>query len=183
MGLFSRGPSPEAPPVQAGSSRPQHFLDVRDLRIHFPTDDGVVKSVDGLSFGLERGKTLGIVGESGSGKSVTSLGVLGLHKGTAARISGEIWLDGDELVGATPDAVRRLRGQKMSMIFQDPMSSLHPFYTVGAQIVEAYRVHNDVSKAAARSTPSTCSAGWASRGPRSASTTTRTSSPAACGSA
>ena len=132
------------------SAGPTSFLDVRDMRIHFPTDDGLVRSVDGLSFSLDRGRTLGIVGESGSGKSVTSLGVLGLHKGTSARISGEIWLDGEELVSATPDAVRRLRGQKMSMIFQDPMSSLHPFYTVGAQIVEAYRVHNDVSKAVAK---------------------------------
>ncbi len=149
--LFSRRQAePAAGGAPARSSGPTSFLDVRDLRIHFPTDDGVVKSVDGLSFALERGRTLGIVGESGSGKSVTSLGVLGLHKGTSARISGEIWLDGQELVSATPDAVRRLRGQKMSMIFQDPMSSLHPFYTVGAQIVEAYRVHNDVSKAVAR---------------------------------
>ena len=151
MGLFSaRERAPEPTAVRPASAAPTSFLDVRDLRIHFPTDDGVVKSVDGLSFSLDRGRTLGIVGESGSGKSVTSLGVLGLHKGTAARISGEIWLDGEELVAATPDHVRRLRGQKMSMIFQDPMSSLHPFYTVGAQIVEAYRVHHDVSKAVAK---------------------------------
>ena len=136
-----------ATPRPAG---PSAFLDVRDLRVHFPTDDGLVRSVDGLSFKLDRGRTLGIVGESGSGKSVTSLGILGLHKGGAARISGEIWLDGQELVAATPDAVRRLRGQKMSMIFQDPLSALHPYYTVGKQIVEAYRVHNDVSKAVAR---------------------------------
>ena len=72
------------------------FLEVRDLQIHFPTDDGLVKSVDGLSFSLERGKTLGIVGESGSGKSVTSLGILGLHNKRNARVSGEIWLDGTE---------------------------------------------------------------------------------------
>ena len=130
------------------SERP--FLDVRDLRIHFPTDDGVVRSVDGLTFSLERGRTLGIVGESGSGKSVSSLGIMGLHQGTKARISGEIWLDGDELVGATPDFVRRLRGRKMAMIFQDPLSSMHPYYKVGAQIVEAYRLYNDVSKKAAR---------------------------------
>ena len=126
------------------------FLDVRDLRVHFPTDDGVVKSVDGLSFHLERGKTLGIVGESGSGKSVTSLSIMGLHKAGAAKISGEIWLDGTELVSADPETVRKLRGKKMAMIFQDPLSAMHPFYTVGAQIVEAYRVHNDVCKKAAR---------------------------------
>ncbi|WP_433501063.1 ABC transporter ATP-binding protein [Sphaerimonospora sp. CA-214678] len=126
------------------------FLEVKDLRIHFPTDDGLVKSVDGLSFTLERGKTLGIVGESGSGKSVTSLGILGLHKGTRARISGEIWLDGEELVGASAEHVRKLRGKKMAMIFQDPLSAMHPFYTVGDQIIEAYRIHHDVSRRAAR---------------------------------
>ncbi|MEN3537322.1 ABC transporter ATP-binding protein [Microbispora sp. ZYX-F-249] len=126
------------------------FLELKDLRIHFPTDDGLVKSVDGLSFTLERGKTLGIVGESGSGKSVTSLGILGLHKGGRARISGEIWLDGEELVGASQEHVRTLRGKKMAMIFQDPLSAMHPFYTVGNQIIEAYRIHNDVSKKVAR---------------------------------
>ncbi|MBO4271521.1 MULTISPECIES: ABC transporter ATP-binding protein [Microbispora] len=126
------------------------FLELKDLRIHFPTDDGLVKSVDGLSFSLERGRTLGIVGESGSGKSVTSLGILGLHKGGRARISGEIWLDGEELVGASQEHVRRLRGKKMAMIFQDPLSAMHPFYTVGSQIIEAYRIHNDVSKKVAR---------------------------------
>jgi peptide/nickel transport system ATP-binding protein len=126
------------------------LLQVRDLRVHFPTDDGVVKSVDGLSFDLERGKTLGIVGESGSGKSVTSLSILGLHKAGTAKISGEIVLDGEELIDASREHVRRLRGKKMAMIFQDPLSAMHPFYTVGAQIIEAYRVHNDVSKKAAR---------------------------------
>ncbi len=129
---------------------PSAFLEVRDLKIHFPTDDGLVKSVDGLSFTLEKGKTLGIVGESGSGKSVTSLGILGLHKGTNAQISGEVWLGGTELVAASIDEVRRLRGSRMAMIFQDPLSALHPYYTVGTQIAEAYQVHNHVSKKAAR---------------------------------
>ncbi|MBB6348358.1 ABC transporter ATP-binding protein [Nonomuraea muscovyensis] len=129
---------------------PQSFLDVKDLRIHFPTDDGLVKSVDGLTFELERGKTLGIVGESGSGKSVTSLGILGLHKGGRAKISGEIWLDGEELVSASQEHVRGLRGKKMAMIFQDPLSAMHPYYTVGDQIIEAYRIHHAVSKSVAR---------------------------------
>jgi peptide/nickel transport system ATP-binding protein len=133
-----------------GEHSPTAFLDVRDLRIHFPTDDGLVKSVDGLSFRLERGRTLGIVGESGSGKSVTSLGVLGLHNRKNAKVSGEIWLDGQELVGASPDQVRRARGKKMSMIFQDPLTSMNPFHTIGKQIIEAYRLHNDVSKQVAR---------------------------------
>ncbi len=133
-----------------GPTAPTRFLDVRDLKVHFATDDGVVKSVDGLSFGLDRGKTLGIVGESGSGKSVTSLSIMGLNQFSYVRMSGEIWLDGQELVRASKATVRGLRGRKMAMIFQDPLSSMHPFYSVGAQIVEAYRVHNDVSKKAAR---------------------------------
>jgi peptide/nickel transport system ATP-binding protein len=132
------------------------FLDVRDLKVHFSTEDGLVRSVDGISFSLERGRTLGIVGESGSGKSVTSLSLLGLHKKAdrkgrgGARISGEIWLDGEELTSATTDRIQALRGNKMAMIFQDPLSALHPYFTVGAQISEAYRVHNKVSKADAR---------------------------------
>ncbi|MGC9669087.1 ABC transporter ATP-binding protein [Planosporangium sp. 12N6] len=137
----------------AGGSQPsgaQPFLDVRNLRIHFPTDDGLVKAVDGLSFSLERGKTLGIVGESGSGKSVTSLGILGLHRMGKTKVSGEVWLDGEELISATPERVRSLRGKRMAMIFQDPLTAMHPYFTVGAQIVEAYRVHHNVSKKAAR---------------------------------
>jgi peptide/nickel transport system ATP-binding protein len=141
----------EVPSAPRPSTDGAHaFLDVRDLRVHFPTDDGVVKAVDGLSFQLERGKRLGIVGESGSGKSVTSLSIMGLHKVGAAKISGEIWLGGKELVSATPEEVRKLRGRTMAMIFQDPLSAMHPYYTIGHQIVEAYRLHNDVSKADAR---------------------------------
>jgi peptide/nickel transport system ATP-binding protein len=137
----------------AGGQRPSTpgaFLDVRDLRIHFPTEDGLVKAVDGLSFKLERGKTLGIVGESGSGKSVTSLGILGLHRQSRGRVSGEVWLDGEELISASAERVRELRGQRMAMIFQDPLTAMHPYFTVGAQIIEAYRVHHNVSKKVAR---------------------------------
>ncbi|MCZ0986796.1 ABC transporter ATP-binding protein [Streptomyces diastatochromogenes] len=136
--------------VAAPSDAQDAFLSVRDLRIHFNTDDGLVKSVDGVSFDVRRGQTLGIVGESGSGKSVTSLGVMGLHRAANATVSGEVWLDGQELIGADPDEVRRLRGRKMAMIFQDPLSAMHPYYKVGTQIVEAYRVHNKVSKKVAR---------------------------------
>jgi peptide/nickel transport system ATP-binding protein len=125
------------------------FLQVQDLRVRFPTDDGVVRAVDGLSFTLDRGRTLGIVGESGSGKSASGLAIMGLHP-RSAQVSGRIELDGDDLVALPPGEVRRRRGRRMAMIFQDPMSSLHPYYTVGAQIVEAYRVHNRVSRAAAR---------------------------------
>jgi peptide/nickel transport system ATP-binding protein len=126
------------------------FLSVRDLRVHFPTGDGLVKAVDGLSFDVERGEVLGIVGESGSGKSVTSQAILGLHKGSKARVTGEIWFDDKELVSARESDMRELRGDELAMIFQDPLSSLHPFYTVGNQISEAYLVHNKVSKSAAR---------------------------------
>jgi peptide/nickel transport system ATP-binding protein len=125
------------------------FLSVRDLKIHFPTEDGLVKAADGISFDVERGKTLGIVGESGSGKSVTSLGIMGLHP-ASAQITGEIWLDGVDLLDLSPDEVRHLRGNKMAMIFQDPLSAMHPYYTVGTQISEAYRVHNKVAKSVAR---------------------------------
>jgi len=129
---------------------PRAMLEVRDLRIHFKTDDGLVKSVDGVSFTVERGRTLGIVGESGSGKSVTSLGIMGLNSGKNVIINGEIWLDGEELISAPQSRIRELRGAKMAMIFQDPLSSLHPYFTVGNQIIEAYRLHNDVSKQVAR---------------------------------
>jgi peptide/nickel transport system ATP-binding protein len=140
----------EISPQSADGTSPSSFLDVRDLRVHFPTEDGLVKSVDGVSFTLEKGKTLGIVGESGSGKSVTSLALLGLHKNSRARVSGEIWLEGNELVALSESEMRNLRGSKVSMIFQDPLSALHPFYSVGSQISEAYLVHHKVSKQEAR---------------------------------
>jgi peptide/nickel transport system ATP-binding protein len=127
----------------------RELLEVRDLRVHFPTDDGLVKAVDGVSYSLDKGRTLGIVGESGSGKTVSSLTIMGLQ-GKNAQISGEIWLSGRQLVGIDPDEVRKLRGSQVSMIFQDPLSALHPYYTVGHQIIEAYRVHNDVSRSVAR---------------------------------
>jgi peptide/nickel transport system ATP-binding protein len=132
------------------SQRSDAFLSVRDLRVHFPTGDGLVRAVDGLSFDVERGQTLGIVGESGSGKSVTSQAILGLHKGSRAQVTGEIWLEGLDLVAASESEIRPLRGEEMAMIFQDPLSALHPFYTIGHQISEAYLVHNHVSKAVAR---------------------------------
>jgi peptide/nickel transport system ATP-binding protein len=127
------------------------FLEVKDLNVRFETDDGIVQAVTDSAFSVERGRTLGIVGESGSGKSVTSLAVLGLHRTRSnAKVTGEIWLDDDELIRATDEEVRKLRGGKMAMIFQDPLSAMHPYFTVGAQIVEAYRVHHGGSKKAAR---------------------------------
>jgi peptide/nickel transport system ATP-binding protein len=137
-------------PLGGGVPSSQTLLDVRDLQVHFPTDDGLVKAVDGVSFSLDRGRTLGIVGESGSGKSVTSLAILGLHQYTRADISGRVLLDGEDLIAASAERVRSLRGSKMAMIFQDPLSSLHPYYTVGHQISEAYLIHNKVGRKAAR---------------------------------
>ena len=139
----------------AAHSTSQHtgaaYLELRDLKVHFPTDDGLVKAVDGLSFTLDRGETIGIVGESGSGKSVTSQAILGLHRRSRARTSGSIFLDGEDLMTVSTERLRKLRGNKMAMIFQDPLSALHPYYTVGAQIVEGIRVHqSDMSQTAAK---------------------------------
>jgi peptide/nickel transport system ATP-binding protein len=122
------------------------LLEVRDLRVHFPTDDGVVKAVDGVSFSLLPGETLGVVGESGSGKSVSFLTVMGLINQKQARISGEIIFQGQDLLTVPADEMRTVRGEKISMIFQDPMTSLHPYYKVGVQIAEAVRTHQRVSK-------------------------------------
>lgn len=126
------------------------ILRVEDLRVHFPTEDGLVRAVEGLSYSVDKGKTLGIVGESGSGKSVSSSAILGLHRGSNAQVSGQIWLRDQELLTASDEQIRRLRGHDVAMIFQDPLSAMHPYHTVGAQIAEAYTVHNHVSKKAAR---------------------------------
>src|SRR5215472_3773570 len=136
--------------VEETGPRSSALLEVSGLKIHFKTDDGLVKAVDGVSFTLDKGKTLGIVGESGSGKSVTSLGIMGLHHGGNADIGEKVWLDGEELIAAPAARVRQLRGSKMAMIFQDPLSSLHPYYSVGYQIAEAYLIHNRVGKKAAK---------------------------------
>ena len=135
----------EAVPAKDGA-----FLSVRDLKVHFSTSDGIVKATDGLSFDLERGKTLGIVGESGSGKSVSSSAIMGLHRGTNAKLSGEILLNGVDLLKVSNEEMRKRRGRDVAMIFQDPLSAMHPYYTVGNQIMEAYQVHNDVTKKEAR---------------------------------
>lgn len=126
------------------------YLQVSDLKVQFTTEDGVVRAVDGVSFSLARDRTLGIVGESGSGKTVTSLAVMGLHNRKRTLVTGEILVGGRDVVAMPDPAVRQLRGRDMAMIFQDPLSSLHPFYTVGHQIVEAYRVHHRVTRAQAR---------------------------------
>jgi peptide/nickel transport system ATP-binding protein len=125
------------------------LLDVRDLVVQFPTDDGIVNAVSGLSFTLSRGETLGIVGESGSGKSVTNLAILGLLNPKRSTITGEILLHGKNLLEASPRELRDVRGKDVAMIFQDPFACLHPMYRVGTQIAEAVRAHERVPKARA----------------------------------
>jgi peptide/nickel transport system ATP-binding protein len=132
-------------------SAADELLCVEDLRVGFTTGDGVVQALDGVSFALARGRTLGIVGESGSGKSVAALTVMGLTRGRRTQVEGRVLLDGEELLSATPERLRSLRGDAVAMIFQDPLSALHPFYRIGSQLSEAVRAHRDVSRAAARS--------------------------------
>ena len=126
------------------------YLQVEDLRVAFPTPDGLVNAVNGVSFSVDKNQTLAIVGESGCGKSVTSMAIMGLHNARSAKISGKVLVNDPEgtvdIVSAPEATVRSLRGRAVSMIFQDPMSSLHPFYTVGNQVAEAYLIHHKVSK-------------------------------------
>ena len=128
---------------------PEPLLEVRDLKVHFPTPDGLVKAVDGLSFSIHRGETFGIVGESGSGKSVTCLTALGLTNRKSAQIDGEVVFKGRDLLQLSGHELQGVRGKELAMVFQDPFASLHPMYRVGDQLVEAVRVHDDVSKKAA----------------------------------
>jgi oligopeptide/dipeptide ABC transporter ATP-binding protein len=116
------------------------LLEVEDLHVSFNTADGVVQAVRGVSYHIEAGQTLGIVGESGSGKSVSTQTIMGLTRG--ARISGRAMFEGEDLLTASPDQMRAIRGAKIGMIFQDPLSSLHPYYKVGWQIVEMIRLHD-----------------------------------------
>ncbi len=131
-------------------SAAQPLLRVEDLRVEFPSEDGVVHAVDGITYQVQKGRTLGIVGESGSGKTVSSLTTLGLTRREGARISGRILFEGQDLVTLPEEQLRAIRGDEIAMIFQDPLSSLHPLYRVGAQLVEAVRAHREVSKAQAR---------------------------------
>jgi peptide/nickel transport system ATP-binding protein len=127
------------------------LLEVSDLRVQFATEDGVVHAVDGVSLSLDEGRTLGIVGESGSGKSVTGLTLMGLTRARNATMSGEVLFDGENILEMDDHRLRSLRGDDIAMIFQDPLSSLHPYYTVGKQLVEAYRTHHrDTPRRAAR---------------------------------
>ena len=119
------------------------LLEVKDLRVYFNTDAGVVKAVDDISFSVEHGKTLGIVGESGCGKSITSLSIMQLVETPPGEIkSGEIWYEGEDLLKKGTSEMLKIRGSQIAMIFQEPMTSLNPVFTVGQQIVEALKIHN-----------------------------------------
>src|SRR6516165_9286845 len=125
------------------------LLEVEDLRVSFNTPDGTVQAVRGVSYHVDAGQTLGIVGESGSGKSVSTQTIMGLTRG--AKISGQALFEGQDLLTASPDQMRAIRGAQIAMIFQDPLSSLHPYYRVGWQIVEMIRAHEpNASKAVAK---------------------------------
>jgi peptide/nickel transport system ATP-binding protein len=126
------------------------ILEVNDLQTRFRTDDGIVKAVSGVSFSLEKGKTLGVVGESGSGKSVTFLTLMGLVDKRHAEVSGSVLFDGDEILGLSSKRLSRIRGKRIGMIFQDPMTSLNPVKKIGWQLEEAVMLHNDVTKDEAR---------------------------------
>ena len=126
------------------------LLEIEDLKVHFRTEDGVVRAVDGASFSVDRGETVGIVGESGCGKSVANMTILGLTRSPITSISGRILLDGRDLAETSADELRAVRGQDIAMIFQDPLTSLHPFYKIGKQLIEAIDAHKDVSKEEAR---------------------------------
>src|SRR5436305_3517551 len=133
------------------SSQDGILLSVRDLRTYFETEDGTVRAVDGISFDLKRGETLGIVGESGSGKSVTNLSVIRLIPSPPGRIvSGEVLFRGQDILSLSPDEVRRIRGKRISMIFQDPMTSLNPFMRISRQLMEITRLHLGHTKKQAR---------------------------------
>ena len=126
------------------------LLEVTDLQTRFRTDDGIVKAVSGVSFTLDRGQTLGVVGESGSGKSVTFLTVMGLLDPRHAEMSGSVRFDGKELLGARGSQLQKVRGSRIGMIFQDPMTSLNPVKRIGWQLEEAVLLHNDVTRHEAR---------------------------------
>jgi peptide/nickel transport system ATP-binding protein len=126
------------------------LLRVEDLRVQFQTEDGVVHAVDGITYQVFEGRTLGIVGESGSGKTVSSLTTIGLTRRMGASISGKILFEGRDLTQLKEEELRAIRGNDIAMIFQDPLSSLHPLFRVGTQLVEAVRAHRDSSRAQAR---------------------------------
>jgi peptide/nickel transport system ATP-binding protein len=130
---------------------PEMLLSVEDLRVHFHTDDGVVRAVDGVSWSVRPGETLGIVGESGSGKSVSAMAIMGLVPSPPARFpSGRIMFRDEDLLTSSESRLRKLRGKEISMIFQDPLTALNPVFKIGSQIAEVIRVHEKMPRAKAK---------------------------------
>ena len=163
---------------------PSAILFVRGLRVSFLTEDGPLQAVDGVSFDLMAGEVLAIVGESGSGKSVTAQTIMGLTRSNNSRIEGSVRLHGEELIEAREEDLRRVRGEQVAMIFQNPMTSFNPVFRVGDQIVEAIRAHRtQISRATRMRAPPNCSNLSASQMLSGGSMTIRTSSPVACASA
>ncbi|MBL8687445.1 MAG: ABC transporter ATP-binding protein, partial [Rhodospirillaceae bacterium] len=137
--------------VRAKESEVEPLLKVEELHTYFGKGEREFRAVDGVSFQVKRGETLGIVGESGCGKSVTSLSIMQLIPNPPGRIAGgQIWFDGEDLTKKSQEEMRSIRGNKISMIFQEPMTSLNPVYTVGDQIIEGIRLHRDISASDAR---------------------------------
>jgi peptide/nickel transport system ATP-binding protein len=127
-----------------------HLLEVKNLQTHFPTRAGLVRAVDGVSFHVGEGELLGLVGESGCGKSITALSVMRLIAAPGKIVGGEVWFGGENLLTVTEEKMRAIRGDDIAMIFQDPMTSLNPVYTVGEQIAEALRLHRNLNRGQAR---------------------------------
>src|SRR6201999_501473 len=128
----------------------QPGLSVRNLSVEFATRRGALRAIDGASFDIAKGEVLGVVGESGAGKSVTGLAVIGLIDPPGRIAGGEIYLSGTRIDNLPPEQMRRIRGKRIGMIFQDPLTSLNPLYRVGDQIVETIRTHTNLSESAAR---------------------------------
>jgi peptide/nickel transport system ATP-binding protein len=145
-----RAPQTVTRTPRAHNENEEAYLEVTDLHVQFPTADGTVKAVQGLTYSLPLRRTLAIVGESGSGKSVSSMAIMGLHDRKNTWMSGSIKIGGREIVGMSDNELNKVRGVDAAMIFQDPQSSLHPYFTVGDQIMESYRAHNHVSKKVAK---------------------------------
>ena len=159
------------------------LLEIEDLKVDFGTDEGTVHAVDGVSFSLESGEVLSIVGESGCGKSVTAMTILGLTRGPNARISGSVRYQGKELTTASNDELETIRGDRIAMVFQDPMSSFNPVHKIGDQIIEAIQAHRDDRQGRRRRRRRSRPCGRsASPKPSAGRTTIRSSSPAACAS-
>ena len=161
------------------------ILEIENLHTYFFTRDGVVRAVDGVSYSLAKGETLGVVGESGCGKSITALSILRLIQSPPGRIvGGEIRFKGRNLLDCSETEMRALRGNEISMIFQEPMTSLNPVLTIGHQITETLVLASGIDVASRRkSGPSKCSTSCAFRKRRGASSSIRTNCPAACASA